>query len=146
MPISFTIPGPPKGFISGAKFWTAKTAPSRLYSKHIREVAANYISLPLQASKDAPIYLDTIAYFPSGVHCEPENVHKLVKDSLFYIEKNPVKKTKRGSDKYTGGMYLDPCYDKENPRVEVTLYTRDEIHLMRMQPPQVPTNLRKKKK
>lgn len=104
----------------------------RHYSKYVREESSKYIELPLKATKYAPLFFDTIAYFTNGVHCDPENVHKLVKDSLFYTppEEGKNKKKKRGSDKYTGGFYDDPLYDKDNPRVEITLYSLEEAPLL----------------
>lgn len=43
-----------------------------------------------------------------------------MKDALFYGLKG-----KQGGDKYTGGSYDPPLYDKENPRVEITLWLPD---------------------
>ena len=63
---------------------------------------------------DDPLFFYTVSWFPTKVHADPENVHKLCKDALF-------KGAKRG-DKNTGGLYLPPHYDKENPRVDVYIY------------------------
>jgi len=65
------------------------------------------------ATRDKAIMVFTRCYFASGVHADPENVHKGVKDALFYQKGGGT------ADKYTGGGYLPPMYDKKNPRVEV---------------------------
>jgi hypothetical protein len=74
--------------------------------------------LPLTAARNRPLMLFTRAYFSNGVHADPENVHKGIKDALFYT------KGKGTADKYTGGQYLPPMYDPDNPRVEVILRHR----------------------
>ena len=62
----------------------------------------------------------TRCYFSKGTHADPENVHKGIKDALFYQKGGGT------ADKYTGGGYLPPMYDKDNPRVEVIVRGRKE--------------------
>lgn len=76
--------------------------------------------LPLRASVEFPILVETQAFFEHGTHPDPENVHKGIKDALFYGLAG-----KGGGDKYTGGSYDPPLYDRENPRVVVTLWLPD---------------------
>lgn len=76
--------------------------------------AARFIAkmpLPLESPKAEPLMIFTRCYFRDGRHPDPENVHKGIKDALFYKAKD--------GDKHTGGHYLPPLYDKQNPRVDV---------------------------
>jgi hypothetical protein len=68
----------------------------------------------LTAGKLTPLYIGTIAYFVNGIHPDPENVHKLVKDALFWKVV--------GGDKWTGGVYLPPRYSRIDPRTEVFVW------------------------
>jgi hypothetical protein len=79
----------------------------------LRAKEAGLRKLPLQPSKEQPLMFFTRCYFKSGVHPDPENVHKGVKDALCYQRGGGT------ADKYTGGGYLPPEYDAQNPRVEV---------------------------
>jgi len=78
------------------------------------------IRLPLKATKGRPLMIRTVSYFKDGVHPDPGNVQKGVCDALFYNE-DPSRKTKKGDDKYTGGSFPPPLYDKSNPRVVVII-------------------------
>ncbi len=85
--------------------------------KEVRRCAAEAgVPLPLAPTKDSPLIIKTIAYFKNGIHCDPENVRKAVSDALVY---DPEKK--RGDDKYTGGIFPPPKYDKENPRTVIII-------------------------
>ena len=120
MKYSFVIPGNPCGFIAYAKAKNPKNFKVWNYAKFVRQAAADAgIQVPLLADKDMPLHITTRAYFRDGRHCDPENVHKLVKDALFY--KSP------GGDKYTAGCYPSPLYDRENPRVEVEICLVEEL-------------------
>jgi len=80
------------------------------------------IKLPLRSTKDRPLMIRTIAYFKDGIHPDPGNVQKGVCDALFYDDQKVLgKKTRKGDDKYTGGSFPPPRYDKENPRVVVII-------------------------
>lgn len=68
----------------------------------------------LNATKLAPLLIGTVAYFVNGIHPDPENVHKLTKDALFWKV--------RGGDKWTGGVYVPPRYSREQPRTEVFVW------------------------
>lgn len=100
---------------SFSKAWQELCSVEYLYKKN-GDLKEERISFPFLATsrEGARYFVQTVAFFRNGTHADPENVHKLLKDSLFY-------KVKRG-DKYTGGIYADPIYDKENPRVEVWVW------------------------
>ena len=112
--LEFVVPGAPVGYTVMAGKWSHRKTKYVAYKKYVQECCeANGISLPLLASKECFARIVTKSYFVNGVHPDPENVHKGVKDAMFYKAK--------GGDKYTGGEYSHPLYDKENPRVEVRI-------------------------
>ena len=113
---SFVVEGPPVGFIAaGSNKWSKRTSKVWLYADKVRKA---YTGEPLLATKEQPFFFFTRCFFRNGTHPDPENVHKLVKDALFH-------KVRLG-DKYTGGAYLPPLYDKENPRVEIFVFAVNE--------------------
>jgi len=64
-------------------------------------------------TRERPVSIYTRAFFADGRHPDPENVRKAIADALFYGQP--------GGDKYTGGAFCPPVYDKSNPRVEVVI-------------------------
>lgn len=135
--IEFTVFGPPVGYYAqgrsrpkkGSKTWL-RMIKYHDYQRTVRQVAAMAgIKLPVKATSDHPLKFTTISYFSSKVHPDPENVHKGIKDALFWEPKDDMSKfvrkmngeTKGTADKYTAGYYDAPLYDKENPRVEVII-------------------------
>ncbi len=131
MKIRFVIPGKPRGYVATTKAgkWSKEYEKFREYAKFVRQCARlEGIKLPLVATKDKPLIIKTIAYFKDGVHCDPGNVQKGVCDILFYDEDKYIprgrgrgKGTRKGDDKYTGGSFPPPRYDKKNPRVVVII-------------------------
>lgn len=113
----FVIYGPPVGYTTnnGRFYNTARKKKYLDYKKHVQETCP--FKLPFEATKQNPVIITTRAYFVNGTHPDPENVHKGMKDAIFYVAKG----TKGSGDKYTGGHYSSPLYDAENPRVEVTV-------------------------
>lgn len=118
----FIVYGDPVGY----KTTTNRAKWSKSYEKYIdykKEVQSTAesvgIKLPLVATKKRPLMINTISYFRDGRHPDPENVNKGVRDALFYKEKSFFNKSRKGDDKYTGGSFVPPRYDKENPRVVV---------------------------
>ena len=109
--------------------WT-RLARYRQWQGHIQECAVIAgISLPLRPTKEEPLYVVTITHFASGTHCDPGNTFKSVVDALCYV--SPEEQDlgiKRGSDKYMGGIFFAPQYDKQNPRVEVKILTEQEFN------------------
>ena len=136
--ISFVVPGKCKGYTT-----TNRNGPKSKailayweYCKAVRlcAAAAGVRPVPLVSTREAPIMIFTRAYFASGVHADPENIHKGIKDALFYSKKIKLPKGVKWTgdkpngtaDKYTGGAYLPPLYDKQNPRVEVLIRPFDQ--------------------
>ena len=114
--LRFTVPGKPVGYYAQGKVknWD-RWKEYREYMQYVQRCArAAGIQTPLEASKHLPVIINTTAYFATGVHCDPENVRKGISDALFYGCSGP-------GDKYCGGSFPPPLYDKENPRVEVEI-------------------------
>lgn len=105
----------PLGHTSGHDKRNPAFRKSAAYSKYVREFFQHETGLDgLTATKDAPLFIYTRAFYQNGKHCDPENTHKLIKDAVFY---------EGGSDdKHTGGAYSPPLIDKENPRVEIVVW------------------------
>lgn len=126
MEVRFTIPGPPVGYVTnnGRNYFNSKRKRAYLEYKKLVQQYAPEGTLPMVATKEKPLHIETRAFFFNGVHPDPENVHKGVKDALFWKPK--AKGSKGGStglaDKYTGGNYFPPLYDKNAPRVEVFVH------------------------
>ena len=101
----------------------------RQWQAHIQECAVLAgMPLPLRPTKKEPIYVVVVAYFASGTHCDVGNTFKSVVDALCYVSpKEQRLGAKRGSDKYVGGMFMAPRYDKELPRVEVYVMLEDKF-------------------
>ncbi len=117
--IAFVVPGPPVGFGNqlGRFKFTKKKVRYIEYMKKVQAIAAALVELPLKASHAGEaIRVTTHSFFVNGVHPDPENVHKGIKDALFYAPKGTAKGC---GDKYTGGSYSWPLYDAHEPRVEV---------------------------
>ncbi len=117
--VTFEICEPPVGYTILMGRWGKRKTKYIEYKKLVQSLCP--IELPLRADVTHPILVETQAYFEHGTHPDPENVHKGIKDALFYGLKG-----KGGGDKYTGGSYDPPLYDKENPRVIVTLWLPDD--------------------
>jgi len=127
----FVVHGSPIGFKTTTKRakWSAGYQRYVVYKDLVqREARAVGIKLPLVATKDRPLMIRTIAYFKDGSHPDPGNVQKGVCDALFYDpEKAAMAKLKgkrstgKGDDKYTGGSFPPPRYDKLNPRVVIII-------------------------
>lgn len=121
----FIVPGDAVGF----KTTTKRSKHSEDYQKYVSykklvqiHAKASGIRLPLVATKDRPLTIRTVAYFKNGNHPDPGNVQKGVTDALFYdVDQIIGKRTRKGNDKYTGGSFPPPLYDKDNPRVVVII-------------------------
>lgn len=110
--LKFSIFGDPVGFVITNGKFSKKSRRVWDYMQGIQDEMKDLgIFDECVCSRDTHVFVITESYFRNGTHPDPENVHKLVKDAMFY--KKPL------GDKYTGGFYLSPVYDKENPRVEV---------------------------
>lgn len=123
--VRFVVPGKPVGFkttTTGGK-WNRDYGKYVDYKRVVERCAIRAgISLPLVATKDRPLTIRTISYFKDGRHPDPGNVQKGICDALFYNKnKKGKRRTGKGDDKYTGGSFPPPRYDKENPRVVVII-------------------------
>ncbi len=116
--VKFTIAGKAVGYYSlGMKPNFDRMKKYHNYKKYVCDCARNVgIALPLIATKIAPIYIHTVAYFENGVHPDAENVRKGIVDSLFWSREH-----KGLGDKYCAGNFELPIYDKENPRIEIEI-------------------------
>ena len=97
------IPGDPVGYYAqGARPNWGRMLRYREWKREVQAMVRleTGLRLPLSASAEEPAYIQTAAFFRSGVHPDPENVHKGVKDALFYHAK--------GGDKWTAGRYEWP--------------------------------------
>jgi len=130
MKCKFVVSGPPVGYTATTTRgkWNADFQKYANYAKFVRACALRAgIKLPLFASEKKPLIIKTIAYFPNRRHCDPGNVQKGICDALFYdefgINDVPAKKrrSRKGNDKFTGGSFPPPRYDKKNPRVIVII-------------------------
>ena len=120
----FIVYGDPVGYKTTTKRskWSDRYKEYVNYKAKVQECARNAgMKLPLVATKDRQLMINTIAYFRDGRHPDPENINKGVRDALFYKEKSYFNKSRKGDDKHTGGHFVPPRYDKENPRVLVTV-------------------------
>jgi len=113
--IQFEVPGKPFPFVAQYQKldWVKRKAFAE-YCKGVRTAAMVAGVRDLKATRDAPLYIHTRAWFRDGRHPDPENVHKVIVDALLYGKSS-------ARDKFTGGAYTPPLYDKANPRVEVVI-------------------------
>lgn len=112
--VTFVVPGKPVGYlIIAGKFYGGPRKTAYLNYKKLVQTLCPPELRDILATRERPVHVQTTSYFENGTHPDPENVHKGVKDALFY--------QKKGGDKYTSGQYAHPLYDKVNPRCEVTV-------------------------
>jgi hypothetical protein len=64
--------------------------------------------LPIEATEAEPVYLYTQAVYGRRRFPDPENVHKGIKDALFYQRRLAIRG--RGDDRWTGGQYEAPAF------------------------------------
>ena len=117
----FVVLGVPRGFL--ARTWGRRKPKKDSEKKRV----ARYLTFrdnvviasrqarcmtPLKASKDLICIVETKAFFNTGNFPDPENVHKGLVDALFYG-------TEGAGDRWCGGWFAPPLFDKKNPRVEV---------------------------
>lgn len=120
----FRIDGPPVGYYtSGGTPNYTRLNKYVAWKKLVQKTAMTHgITLPLVATKEKPMFIETYAVFHNGTHPDPENVHKGIVDALFY---DPSRKKKGAGDKHTGGMFHPPFYEKGNPHVVVRFKSND---------------------
>lgn len=119
MSFKFTVPGSPTGYYAEGKYPNLKRRNAYVaYKQNVQACAmAAGLRLPLVASREAPLMIHVVSYFETGVHSDPGNVQKGIVDALFYSGR----RGKGTGDKWTGGSFPPPRYDRENPRVEIRI-------------------------
>ena len=119
LPVAFTIPGHPVPFLVGVRHQTRKRRDAyKDYCEAVRLVARLAGIKDIKITAEAPLHFHTRAFFENKRHGDPENIHKAIVDAICYKEEGG----KGGKqDKYTGGCFCPPRYDKRNPRVEVVI-------------------------
>lgn len=119
LPVAFTVPGHPVPFLVGVRHQSKKRR--QVYESY-RDVVRMFAWLAgvrnIKITAKAPLHFHTRAFFENRKHGDPENIHKAIVDAICYTESGG-KQSKR--DKYTGGAFTPPRYDKKNPRVEVVI-------------------------
>ena len=87
------------------KHWLAWTLASlKIADPRIKDIK--------QPKKGEKVYLYVHIYFRDYTHGDPENVRKAIQDAIY------------GQDKYVAGC-VDFGYDKERPRVVITILERE---------------------
>lgn len=123
--VRFVVPGNPVGYmaVTARGKWTKQYLKFADFAKTVRLYARMAgVKIPLKANENSPLIIRTVSYFKNGTHCDPGNVQKGVTDALFYDEHGiRGKKTKKGDDKWTGGSFPPPFFDKDNPRVVIII-------------------------
>ncbi len=121
--ISFTIPTqgnavPYKRTTQRQKWCDENYKKYQAFKKNVRELFIFiYGKYPHQVfNKGEKYYLDIKIYFYDKKHGDSDNVFKGIADAIF---------AKPLNDKNIAGSF-DFFYDKENPRVEVKIYTEEE--------------------
>lgn len=118
----FTVTGKPMGAVRmtlKGRF-NPRARASHQYMRIVQlEARAAGLKLPLTATEDRPILIHSRCFFRDRRHPDTENVQKLVVDALFYGNS--------AGDKYVGGSYAAPAYDKKRPRVHVTVELPDAV-------------------
>lgn len=119
LPIAFTVLGQPVPFLVGVRHQTKKRVQKyEDYRDTVRMFAREAGIRNIKITAEAPLYFHTRAFFKNRVHGDPENIHKAIVDAVCY---NPDGGKGSRSDKFTGGAFAPPRYDKKNPRVEVVI-------------------------
>lgn len=112
-----TILGPPRGFtVARKRERSPGTQRAYLWAGEVRAMLDHVYGVDhLKSTETEPLFFWTEAWFGSRRHCDPENTHKLLKDSLFYLDRGL-------KDKYTGGVFAGPLYDLSAPRTVVKIW------------------------
>lgn len=118
--VNFVVIGPPVGAVRMTRMgrFSARAKASHEYMRIVQlEARAAGLRCPLTATEERPVLIHTRCFFKDRRHPDPENVIKLVSDALFYGNS--------AGDKYVGGSYAPPAYDKRRPRVHITVEIPD---------------------
>ena len=107
--VEFFVPGDPVGYTIALNKRADRVRRYHGFCERVRwEARRAGVPLPLMATKDRPAYIYTQAVFKGQRFPDPENVHKGVKDALFYATRGRGRG--RGDDRWTGGLYEAPAF------------------------------------
>jgi len=121
----FEVPGHPIGYYAEGR--NANWDRRKQYRDYMQKVRVFALKAGLLLPLTRPdLVIGTVSYFRDGVHSDAGNVQKGVCDELYYCDKKRRKLLGAVSDKMTGGWFMPPLYDEENPRCEVYVSTTTE--------------------
>jgi hypothetical protein len=115
--LSFVVPGHPVGYVRTTQKGCRFDKNYKRYQDYKNLVVSEFLAQvpgdwgspkPLTSEFKNRTHVSLKIYFKNGIHCDPDNCFKAIADSLFKC------------DKYVSGDF-DFDYDKECPRVEVTI-------------------------
>jgi hypothetical protein len=107
--VEFFVAGEPVGYTIALQRRAPRVKRYHDYCALVRWAALEAgLVLPIEAKEDAPVYLYTQAVFGRRQFPDPENVHKGIKDALFYAKRGRGRG--RGDDRWTGGQYEAPAF------------------------------------
>ncbi len=112
--VTFTIPGKSVGYYAqGVRPNWTRLREYRAYKTAVQwEAKAAGLPLPLHATEETPLYIETRLFCSTRVHHDPENCHKGIVDALFYGAK--------GGDKHIGGHFHPAAYgDRDEVEVQI---------------------------
>jgi hypothetical protein len=107
--VEFFIDGDPVGYTIAMARRDPRVKRYHAYCERVRMVAMQGgVTLPIEATESTPVYVYTQAVFARRRFPDPENVHKGIKDALFYQRRLAIRG--RGDDRWTGGQYEAPAF------------------------------------
>jgi hypothetical protein len=109
--VEFFVEGEPVGYTIALQLWAPRVKRYHDFCELVRFSALQAgVDLPIVATEAAPVYLYTQAVFGRRRFPDPENVHKGIKDALFYAKRSGIRGRGRGDDRWTGGQYEAPAF------------------------------------
>ena len=107
--VEFFVPGDPVGYTIALNRRDDRVRRYHGFCERVRfEARQAGVALPLEATEDRPAYIYTQTVYKGRRFPDPENVHKGVKDALFYCKLGRGRG--RGDDRWTGGQYEAPAF------------------------------------
>jgi hypothetical protein len=107
--VEFFVDGEPVGYTIAFQRHAPRVKRYHQFCELVRFSALQAgLSLPIEATEAEPVYLYTHAVYGRRRFPDPENVHKGIKDALFYQRRLAIRG--RGDDRWTGGQYEAPAF------------------------------------
>jgi hypothetical protein len=107
--VEFFIEGEPVGYTIALQRHAPRVKRYHAYCELVRVAALQAgVALPVEATEAQPVYLYTQAVYRCRRFPDPENVHKGIKDALFYRRRRAGRG--HGDDRWTGGQYEAPAF------------------------------------